>query len=128
MIAVAASLWKRHRDTVLLMACYSIPSVLFLIFYWPPQGPGVDTGHVIATFPALYACAWICARERRHTTIAAVLLLSAHLGFWRMVLDTRFVNWTLSLWQGGESRRRPDRWPKTFVSLRSFSIPGPRQW
>ena len=62
----------------------------------PPQGLGVDTGHVIATFPALYACAWICARERRHTTIAAGLL-SAHLGFWRMVLDTRFVNWTLSL-------------------------------
>ena len=97
LLAVAASLWKRHRDTVLLMACYSIPSVLFLIFYWPPQGLGVDTGHVIATFPALYACAWICARERRHTTIAAVLLLSAHLGFWRMVLDTRFVNWSLSL-------------------------------
>lgn len=95
LLVVAASLWKRHRDQVSIMLCYAIPSVLFLIFYWPPQGLGVDTGHVVGTFPAVYAGAWLCARERRHTTIAAALLISGHLGFWRMVLDTRFVNWTL---------------------------------
>jgi hypothetical protein len=95
LLVVAVSLWKRHRDEVRLFLCYAIPSVLFLIAYWPPQGPGVDTGHVFGTFPAFFACAWLCAREPRHTTIAAALLLSAHLAFWRVVLDTRFVNWTL---------------------------------
>jgi hypothetical protein len=94
-LVVAASLWKQHRDQVSLMLCYAIPSVLFLIFYWPPQGLGVDTGHLVGTFPAMFAAAWLCARQQRHTTVAALLLISGHLGFWRMVLDTRFVNWTL---------------------------------
>lgn len=96
LVAVAVSLWKTHRDHVLLVMCYAVPSLLFLTFFWPVQGLGVDTGHVVAAFPAFYAAAWLCAREPRHTTIAAVLLISAHLAFWRMVLDTRFVNWSLS--------------------------------
>jgi len=44
----------------------------------------------------VYAGAWLCARKPQHTAVAAALLISGHLGFWRMVLDTRFVNWTLS--------------------------------
>ena len=96
LLLVAASLWKQHRDQVVIMLCYAIPSVLFWIFYCPPQGLGVDTGHVVGAFPAFYAGAWLCARERRHTAIAAALLISGHLAFWRIVLDTRFVNWTLT--------------------------------
>lgn len=96
LLAVAVSLWKQHRDHVVVTLGYAIPSLIFLIFYWPPQGLGVDTGHVIGAFPACYAAAWLCAREQRHATVAAALLISGHLAFWRMVLDTRFVNWILS--------------------------------
>jgi hypothetical protein len=96
LLVVAASLWKRYRAHVILTVCYAIPSVLFWIFFWPPQGLGVDTGHVFGAFPAFYAGAWLCARERRHAAIAAALLISGHLAFWRVVLDTRFVNWGLS--------------------------------
>jgi len=95
LLVVAVSLWKRHRDQVRMLLCYALPSILFLMAYWPPQGIGVDTGHVFGTFPAFYACAWLCAQERRHTTIGAALLISGHLAFWRVVLDTRFVNWSL---------------------------------
>jgi hypothetical protein len=95
LLGVAASLWRRHRDQAVITLSYAIPSVLFWIFFWPPQGLGVDTGHVVAAFPAFFAAAWLCAREPRHTTIAAALLISGHLAFWRIVLDTRFVNWTL---------------------------------
>lgn len=95
LLVVALSLWKQQRDLVRMLVCYALPSIVFLIFYWPPQGPGVDTGHVFGTFPAFFAAAWLCAQERRHTTIAAALLVSGHLAFWRVVLDTRFVNWTL---------------------------------
>jgi hypothetical protein len=95
LIAVAASLWTRYRDDARLVACYVLPSLLLLTFYWPPQGPAVDTGHVFATFPAVFACAWLCAREPRHAVVAAVVLATAHIGFWRLVLDTRFVNWAL---------------------------------
>jgi hypothetical protein len=96
LLAVAASLWKRYRDQVIITLCYAIPSVLFWIFFWPPQGLGVDTGHVFAAFPAFYAAAWLCSREHRPTMIAAAVLMSGQLAFWRMVLDTRFVNFTLT--------------------------------
>jgi hypothetical protein len=96
LVAVAGSLWKTHRQDVVMTLAYAIPSMLFWVFFWPVQGLAVDTGHVAAAFPAVYACAWLCAREPRHTIIAAAMLASAHLGFWRMVLDTRFVNWSLS--------------------------------
>ena len=52
----------------------------------------IAAGCVAAAFPAFFAGAWLCARERRHTAIAAAILISAHLAFWRIVLDTRFVN------------------------------------
>jgi hypothetical protein len=96
LVAVAASLWKRHRRQAILACCFAAPSVPYWIFFWPVQGLAVDTGHVVGAFPAFFALAWLCALEPRQTTIAAALLISAHVGFWRMVLDTRFVNWTLS--------------------------------
>jgi hypothetical protein len=95
-LIVAVSLWKRYRDQAITMVCYAIPSVVFLGLFWPPQGLGVDTGHVMGAFSAFYAAAWLCAREPRQTTIAAVLLISGHIAFWRIVLDTRFVNWRLT--------------------------------
>jgi hypothetical protein len=95
LVAVAASLSTRHRQLARAVFGFAVPSLLFWIFFWPVQGLGVDTGHVAAAFPAFFALAWLCAREPRHAAIAAALLASAHLGFWRVVLDTRFVNWTL---------------------------------
>jgi len=46
----------------------------------------------VAAFPAFYALAWVCALDRRVTTVAAVLLASAHIAFWRILLDGRFLN------------------------------------
>jgi hypothetical protein len=96
LLAVAASLWKHHGDVVRAALWYAVPSVLFSVFFWPIQGLGVEMDLVVAAFPALYAAAWVCAQDERRTTIAAALLVSGHLAFWRIVLDTRFVNWTLT--------------------------------
>jgi hypothetical protein len=92
LLAVAASLWRRWGDEVRVALCYTVPSALFVIFFWPIQGLGVEMDLVVAAFPALYALAWVSAHDPRRTTIAAVLLVSAHLAFWRIVLDERFVN------------------------------------
>ncbi|HVZ20984.1 MAG TPA: hypothetical protein VG871_07980 [Vicinamibacterales bacterium] len=92
LLVVAGSLWRRHRADVLLAFAYAVPSVVFTVAFWPIQGLGVDTDLVIAAFPAVYALAWVCAHERRQTLIAAVVLLSGHLAFWRIVLDGRFMN------------------------------------
>jgi len=75
---------------------YAIPSIIFITLFWPIQGLGAEMDLVFAAFPALYALAWICAHDPRKTMIAAVVLASAHLAFWRIVFDTRFVNFTIS--------------------------------
>jgi hypothetical protein len=64
--------------------------VLFVIFRWPFQGLSGGMDLIFGGFPAIYALAWVCAHDVRRTNIAALLLVSAHYAFWRIVLDTRF--------------------------------------
>jgi hypothetical protein len=94
LLAVAGSLWRRYRDEVRVALCYAAPSTMFVIFFWPIQGLGVEMDLLVAAFPALYALAWVCAHDPRRTAIAAALLVSAHVAFWRILLDDRFVNWS----------------------------------
>jgi hypothetical protein len=92
LLVVAASLWRQYRDEVRVALAYAVPSTIFVICFWPIQGLGVEMDLIVAAFPALYALAWVCAHDPRRTTIAATLLVSGHLAFWRIVLDGRFVN------------------------------------
>ena len=78
--------------SVRLAMWYAAPSIAFSIAFWPIQGLGVEMDLIVAAFPAFYALAWVCAADPRRTTMAAVVLVSAHLAFWRIVLDGRFVN------------------------------------
>ena len=71
---------------------YSIPASIFLVMFWPIQGLGVEMDLLFAAFPAVYALAWVCAHDRRAALIAAVVLAGAHLVFWRVALDSAFVN------------------------------------
>ncbi len=92
LIGVTAALWRRYPDEVRSALLYSIPSTVFLVVFWPVQGLGVEMDLVLAAFPALYALAWVCAHDAKAATIAAALLASAHLAFWRIVLGGDFVN------------------------------------
>ena len=92
LLVLAARLRKEHGDEVRLMLCYAVPSVIFSIAFWPIQGLGAEMDLLVAAFPAFYALAWVCALDRRVTTVAAVLLASAHIAFWRILLDGRFLN------------------------------------
>jgi hypothetical protein len=92
LLGVAASLWRTHRDELRLASAYAVPSIVFSVAFWPIQGLGAEMDLVVAAFPAFYALAWVCAHDPRRTAIAAALLASAHLAFWRIVLDGRFIN------------------------------------
>jgi hypothetical protein len=92
LVAVVASLWRTHANEVRLAAAYSMPSAVFLVVFWPIQGLAVEMDLVFAAFPALFALAWVCAHDARKAAVAAVLLASAQLMFWRVVLDHTFVN------------------------------------
>jgi hypothetical protein len=92
LIGVTAALWRRYPHEVRSALFYAIPSTLFLMVFWPIQGLSVEMDLVLAAFPALYALAWVCAHDAKAATIAAALLASAHLAFWRIVLGGDFVN------------------------------------
>lgn len=92
LVLAAVPLRRRYRDEARLVAAYAIPSVLFIVAFWPIQGLAVEMDLVFAAFPATYALAWLCAHERRPALVAAGVLASAHLVFWRVVLDSAFVN------------------------------------
>ena len=92
LLVLMARLRREHGDEVRLALCYAVPSVMFSIAFWPIQGLGAEMDLLVAAVPALYALAWLCALDRRVTTVAAVLLASAHIAFWRILLDGRFLN------------------------------------
>jgi hypothetical protein len=90
LLFLVPSLRRRYPHEVRAALWYLPPSILFLIFRWPFDGVGSGMDLVAAGFPAFYALAWLCAHDSKRTTIAAMLLVSAHYAFWRVVLDPRF--------------------------------------
>jgi hypothetical protein len=91
LLVVAASLWRQHGDEVRTALGYALPSVILTILVWHTQGLREDMDVVVAIFPAFYALAWVCARDLTRTNVAAALLVSAHLAFWRALLDAQFA-------------------------------------
>ena len=90
LLVVAVSLGRQYAHEVRTALYYLPPSILFVIFRWPLRGLGPGMDRIFAGFPALYALAWLCAHDVKRANIAAALLVSAHLAFWRIVLDPRF--------------------------------------
>jgi hypothetical protein len=90
LLVVALSLWRQHAHEVRTMLWYIPPSVVFLIVRWPFDGIGGGMDLVVAGFPAMFALTWACAHDRKTTSIAALLLVTAHYAFWQVVLDERF--------------------------------------
>lgn len=92
LLVVTASMWQTHREGTRTALLYAVPSLIFLVLFWPIQGLGMEMDLVFAAFPAIYALAWVCAHDRRRTVVAALLLVSAHVAFWRIVLGIDFLN------------------------------------
>jgi hypothetical protein len=90
LLPVAVSLWRKCPHEVRTMLWYLPPSLAFVILRWPFDGVGGGMDLVVAGFPAFSALAWICAHDAKRTNIAAALLVSAHLAFWRVVFDHSF--------------------------------------
>ena len=92
LIVVAGSLWRRFGFEARTALLYALPSMMFVVAFWPIQGLAVEMDLVFAAFPAVYALAWVCAQDQRRALTAAALLAIGHLAFWRIVLDSAFVN------------------------------------
>ena len=79
---------SRERRLVLLFA---LPSLAFLVTWWPAQGVDNEMDLIFATFPAFFAGAWLCARTRGATVAALALAAVAHGGFWSIVRSADFA-------------------------------------
>ena len=73
----------RERRLALMFA---LPSLAFLVAWWPIQGVNMEMDLIFATFPAFFAGAWLCARTRGVTVAALGLAALAHAAsaFWRL--------------------------------------------
>ena len=79
---------SRERRLVLLFA---LPSLAFLVTWWPVQGVDNEMDLIFATFPAFFAGAWLCARTRGATVAALALAAVAHGGLWSVVRSAHFA-------------------------------------
>ena len=75
----------------LIAAGFSCLSLLFLLFFWPAQGIGMDADSVFAIFPAFFAGAWLCASSVRATVAGVGLLAAAHAVFWYVIRNSEFL-------------------------------------
>jgi hypothetical protein len=91
-VMIVVAVLARRDIAARLALAVSVPSLIWLIAFWPIQGVGAELDLVFGAFPAIYALLWVCARDLRATLFAAVLVGSGHLAFWRVLLDDDFVN------------------------------------
>lgn len=77
------------RRAVLAAAAVSGAVMLLL---WPAQGIGQDIDIVLATFPAFFAGAWLCAARPRAAVAALCTLAIGHAVFWLIVRSEAFTN------------------------------------
>ena len=85
-------LWWRGgatRERRLALA-FAVPSLAFLVAWWPVQGVRMEMDLLFAAFPAFFAGAWLCARTRGATVAAMALAALAHTGFWFVVRSDHF--------------------------------------
>ena len=69
---------------------FALPSLAFLVAWWPIQGVNMEMDLIFATFPAFFAGAWLCARTRGVTVAALGLAALAHASFWFVVRSDDF--------------------------------------
>ena len=81
--------WPRESKMAL---AFSVPSVLFFVFFWPVQGIAIEMDMIVAAFPAVYALLWVSSQSVRVSLASAGLLALGHWTFWRVVADERFIN------------------------------------
>ena len=91
-LAVAGAALRRQGEDLRAVAAYCVPSVIFWIAFWPVQGLALEADLIVATFPAVYALAWLASRSAAVSWSTVMLLAAGHAVLWRVVLGTFFRN------------------------------------
>lgn len=93
-VVLAAGARVRALPPALLRVAvaFTVPSLVFLVLFWPVQGLAAEMDLVFAAFPALFALLWVAAHDPRSAVFTAGILLTGHFAFWRVILDDRFLN------------------------------------
>jgi hypothetical protein len=81
--------WSRESRVAL---AFSVPCLIFFVFFWPVQGIAIEMDMVVAAFPAIYPLLWVSSQSVRASLASAGLLALGHWTFWRVVSDERFIN------------------------------------
>jgi hypothetical protein len=88
-LVIARTSWSPEVRSAL---AFSVPSLAFFLVFWPVQGIAIEMDMIVAAFPAIYPLLWVASRFAPASVASASLLATGHWIFWRVVLDTRFIN------------------------------------
>jgi hypothetical protein len=88
---VLLALWTANRggERRALVACGTL-SAVFMALLFPVQGLNQEMDMTVASFPAFFAGAWICAARPRLTVAAMGVLAIGHATFWHVVRSQEF--------------------------------------
>jgi hypothetical protein len=92
LVLLAVAALRRTAVTAVPALLYALPSALFLCAFWPIQGLAVEADLLFAAFPGFFALAWLASRSATVTASSLLVLASAHVVFWRVMLGDLFVN------------------------------------
>ena len=77
------------RRAVVQAALFGLPSLIFLVRWWPVSAP-YNLDLLLSIYPGVFAACWVAASSRRRATGALVLLAVLHLVLWAMLGNGTF--------------------------------------
>ena len=89
-VLIALAVSGRGSRRVVIAGTAVSAAVLLLI--WPAQGIGQDIDTVLATFPAFFVGAWVCAARPWSGVAAFWTLVIGHVTFWFVIRSAAFTN------------------------------------
>jgi hypothetical protein len=91
-IAALLPVAARRGVQVAPALAFAVPSIVFLVAFWPVQGLAAEGDLLFGAFPAVYALSWTAAQWSTATWMSLALMTSGHVVFWRVMFGDLFVN------------------------------------
>jgi hypothetical protein len=77
------------RRAVVQAALFGLPSLIFLVRWWPVSAP-YNLDLLLSIYPGVFAACWVSASSRRRAIGALVVLGVLHLLLWTMLGNGTF--------------------------------------
>jgi hypothetical protein len=81
---LAVALASRRRAARVPVLLYALPSVVFLVRWWPDNAP-YNSDLLLSVFPGVFAACWAAASSDRRSRVTLVVLVGWHVLLWTIL-------------------------------------------